>query len=56
MSLQQEVPSQMFTLPRVWEQVRCCDMPSWCMPICNPSIPPEASCLLRGLSLRLSVG
>ena len=25
MSLQQEVPSHMFTLPRVWEQVRCCE-------------------------------
>ncbi len=23
MSLQQEVPFHMFTLPRVWEQVRC---------------------------------
>ena len=35
MSLQQEVPSQMFTLPRVWEQVRCCDTHSLFMPICN---------------------
>ena len=28
MSLQQEVPSHMFTLPRVWEQVRCCKLSS----------------------------
>ena len=57
MSLQQEVPSHMFTLPRVWEQVRGCNYSQWIMPTCECSSSQEApSCLTRGLGLRCGVG
>ena len=41
MSLQQEVPSHMFTLPRVWEQVRCCGLSRYTSPMCKCSCSQE---------------